>query len=46
MADELLLMNVVQGIGSVASCDGVSFSDASLAQTLFPWWQDRLMSKQ
>jgi 4-amino-4-deoxychorismate lyase len=46
MADELLLMNVVQGIGSVASCDGVSFSDARLAQTLFPWWQDRLVSKQ
>ncbi|OZA15339.1 MAG: hypothetical protein B7X85_07390 [Thiotrichales bacterium 17-46-47] len=44
MADELLLMNVVQGIGSVASCDGVSFSDARLAQTLFPWWQDKLMT--
>ena len=41
MADELLLMNVVQGIASIAECDGVSFTDNQLAQTLTPWWSER-----
>lgn len=39
MADELLLMNVVQGIGSIGDCDGVIFSDRRLAETLTPAWQ-------
>jgi hypothetical protein len=32
---------VVQGIASIAECDGVSFTDNQLAQTLTPWWLER-----
>jgi 4-amino-4-deoxychorismate lyase len=39
MADEILMMNVVQGIAAVADCDGVKFSDFRLAETLTPLWQ-------
>ena len=46
MADELLLMNVVQGIGNVSDCDGVGFADARLAKILIPWWQEIQTLKQ
>ncbi len=39
MADELLLMNVVQGIGSISDCDGVTYADKQLSSRLVPLWQ-------
>lgn len=39
MSDEVLVMNVVQGVGSIAELDGVTFSEVSLTETLNPLWQ-------